>query len=202
MSLSREVALRFWSRVEAREGLLESFIIVPKEMFRVLDNLTCSVKSRATKERDDKEDFLSIRGVGVGTHRKGENTLGHEVSIFGDFAREFRGLGDFGIARARGFFQNGLLTGAKGYVLIHQTLDELVALTVLFTLLGEGCEEFFEVGWDGSRSVGARADCHDFVYFVVLIVIVTGMGRGSRSGLGPSRGTLDDHGWVGFRSLR
>ena len=70
-------------------------------MVRLFGNIASPGESRTAKERDDKEDFLFIRNVGVGAHVKRESALSHEVTEFGNFTGEFRRTGDFRVLSFR-----------------------------------------------------------------------------------------------------
>ena len=67
-------------------------------MIWLFGNIASPGESRTTKERDDKENFLFIRNVGVGAHVKRESALSHEVTEFGNFTREFGGIWDLGVS--------------------------------------------------------------------------------------------------------
>jgi hypothetical protein len=70
-------------------------------MVRLFGDIASPSESIAAKERDDEENLLFIRNVGVGAHVERECALGHEVTEFGDFTGEFRRTGDFRVLSFR-----------------------------------------------------------------------------------------------------
>jgi len=88
---SLEVAIK----VQVTESAFKRRIIAAEWMILAFGDFASPGECGTAKARDNEEDLLFVRNVGVGTHIEGEGALGHKVTEFGDFAGEFRWRGDF-----------------------------------------------------------------------------------------------------------